>query len=370
MRRLLVISHSALLQKNRKKWRLLASAHPQCQWVLLVPSRWKEGEHWARAEAEPSSSGLALFQATPLLAPKLGLYTYPSLPSFVERISPDLIYLEEEPWSFIALGAVALARKRGIPTGLFTAEGKKNRHYPIFYRANLRSVSSSLHFALAETRAGAELLHHFGFTGDVPLSHLHGIDDTTFYPSPEAPPSPHAKLRVGTVARLAPEKGVHLLLQAVTRLRRHISLWIAGDGREREKLKKLAREQKIEAHFVGHLPEPELASFYRSLDLFVLPSLSTKDWAEGVNRSLLQAMASALPCIGSSCGGTAELLKGCGLLFQEGNVRALQQLIKFLGQTPRERRRLGILAHEKFQENYRIPQIASDLEKALFSSLR
>ena len=57
-------------------------------------------------------------------------------------------------------------------------------------------------------------------------------------------------------------------------------------------------------------------------DLFVLPSLG-----EGLPRSMIEAMARALPCIGSTAGGIPELLPQEDLV-PPGDARALAQKIR------------------------------------------
>jgi glycosyltransferase involved in cell wall biosynthesis len=83
-------------------------------------------------------------------------------------------------------------------------------------------------------------------------------------------------------------------------------LAIVGDGRHRRSLESRVRRLGIgdSVVFLGHLPfGPAVRRELDRADLFVLPSRQ-----EGLPRALLEAMARALPAIGSTVGGIPELL--------------------------------------------------------------
>ena len=72
-------------------------------------------------------------------------------------------------------------------------------------------------------------------------------------------------------------------------------------------------------HFTGYLKSSEaIHAALDSADIFVLPSL-----AEGLPKVTIEAMARALPCIGSQVGGQVELLSE-GYLVPAGDVQALK----------------------------------------------
>jgi len=76
------------------------------------------------------------------------------------------------------------------------------------------------------------------------------------------------------VGSLIERKGVDLLFQALVKLNCEYSLYLAGDGIEKNNLQKLARELKIDdkIHFLGQLNREELLKHYADSDLFVLPT--------------------------------------------------------------------------------------------------
>jgi glycosyltransferase involved in cell wall biosynthesis len=111
---------------------------------------------------------------------------------------------------------------------------------------------------------------------------------------------------VGTVARLAPQKGIAHLLEAfaqVHQVRADVRLAIAGDGPLRADLERLAEHLEIAdaVTFAGDVASPW--PFLAGLDVFVLPSL----W-EGLPYALLEAMAVGLPTVTTAVDGVAEAI--------------------------------------------------------------
>jgi glycosyltransferase involved in cell wall biosynthesis len=118
---------------------------------------------------------------------------------------------------------------------------------------------------------------------------------------------PFRLVTVGSLAQLY--KAPEVLIDAIgicTRGGIDLNLVIVGDGKHRSELETRARSLGLgeRVHFRGHLPSGEsVRSELDQADLFVLPSRQ-----EGLPRAMIEAMARALPCIGSTVGGIPELL--------------------------------------------------------------
>ena len=82
--------------------------------------------------------------------------------------------------------------------------------------------------------------------------------------------------------------------------------------------------------FVGAVADP--ADHLRAADVFVLPSV-----AEGMSNSLLEAMATALPCVVSGIGGNTDLIadRETGRLVAESNPQAWASTLVELLRNPR-----------------------------------
>lgn len=149
---------------------------------------------------------------------------------------------------------------------------------------------------------------------------------------------------VGTVGRLAEQKGQIDLIRALPLLRADIPevlCLIAGDGPLREALEAEARRLGVEdcLRLLGH--RADVPNVLAALDLFVLPSL----W-EGLPQALLEAMAMSLPVLAARGVGVDELVthEENGLLVPPRDPAALAAAGRRLLRDPLLARRLGAAA--------------------------
>ena len=96
------------------------------------------------------------------------------------------------------------------------------------------------------------------------------------------------------VGSLIERKGIDLLLNALARVKCEYSLYLAGEGEEKEQLQKQAKDLQIfdKVHFLGQLNRAELLKHYANSDLFVLPT--REDCFALV---ILEAMCAGLPIV-------------------------------------------------------------------------
>jgi glycosyltransferase involved in cell wall biosynthesis len=179
-----------------------------------------------------------------------------------------------------------------------------------------------------------------------------GVDAGHFHPGASElesalPPRP----RVLFTGRLHPQKNLPLLLEAWTDVARETdaNLILLGPGSERQALMDLAVQLGIaeRVHFAGAVPDP--ADYLRAADIFVLPSV-----AEGMSNSLLEAMATGLPCVVSGIGGNADLIVDGqnGRLVAAPNPPSWSStLIELLGNRV-EASRLGASARKRIEREF------------------
>ena len=157
--------------------------------------------------------------------------------------------------------------------------------------------------------------------------------------------------RVMFTGRLHPQKNLPLLLEAWTDVarKRDGSLILVGPGNERQRLMDLAESLGIadRVQFAGAVDNP--AEYLRAADIFVLPSV-----AEGMSNSLLEAMATALPCAVSGIGGNTDLIDQgtSGRLVGSPTREAWSQTLLELLDNPSEATRLGLAARRRIDEEF------------------
>lgn len=115
-----------------------------------------------------------------------------------------------------------------------------------------------------------------------------------------------------TVSRLAEEKNVDVLLQALALTKdENLHLVIAGDGPQREELQRRAYDLDVHLRtkFIGIVPRERLPDVYASCDAFVFASTSE---TQGLVQA--EAMASGLPLIVADCATNRDVVGGAGTI--------------------------------------------------------
>ena len=147
---------------------------------------------------------------------------------------------------------------------------------------------------------------------------------------------------VGYVGRLVPAKGIDDLVAAARSLEFDFRLLVVGDGPLRERLRHADLGRGTFDLRTG-IRSDSLPELYRAMDVLVLPSRTTATWAEQFGKVLCEALLCQTPVIGSSSGAipwVVETTAG-GVLFQEGDPRALAAAITSLRHDESLRRELG-----------------------------
>lgn len=145
---------------------------------------------------------------------------------------------------------------------------------------------------------------------------------------------------IGYCGRLSAEKGVNTLLEAARRT--SLPVRIAGDGPERRALE---RNAPPNVRFLGYLDRIGIERFYDGCRFLVVPSLSF----EGFPMSVVEAMATGRPVIGSAIGAIPEIIDHgeTGFLFDPGNVQELANRMSALWENPGQCHKLGEAARSR-----------------------
>lgn len=160
------------------------------------------------------------------------------------------------------------------------------------------------------------------------------------------------------VGRLAPMKGVEVLLKAMTDV--DASLTIVGDGPERTRLESLADKLGVKATFVGRVPPDQVEEFYREAAVFCLPSTGE----EGMPNAVLEAMAWGLPCVTTDSGGLPSLVGdgNRGFVVPREDPERLRECLDIVLSNPERRKEVANNAREYVEANHSWPAIVASLE--------
>ena len=249
---------------------------------------------------------------------------------------PDAVYVATEGplgWS-----AVSAARRLGIPvaTGFHTRFDFYAGHYGFgTFTPLVRQYLARFH-----RRAQATLVPTGQLAGELNDLGVHdvrvlrrAVDTRRFHPdhrSAELRRSWHvddATPVMLSVGRVAPEKNLHVLVDAYRALLRRVPsarCVIVGEGPGREAL----QAANPDILFAGNRHGDELAAYYASADLFVFPSLT-----ETFGNVVLEAMASGLPVVAYAEAAAREFIRNGqnGLRVAPGNEGGFVERAAVLG---------------------------------------
>jgi glycosyltransferase involved in cell wall biosynthesis len=156
-----------------------------------------------------------------------------------------------------------------------------------------------------------------------------------------------------------PCNGQDYLIKAfaeLMKIRKDMSLALAGDGPSRELLVGLAKDLGVSnrVHFLGTIPNSESLKVLSASDMVVVPSARVGGIEEGLSIFLLESMAMGKPVIATNVGGNPDCIKDRenGLLIPEKNVKAICDSILELVVDQSLRERLGMNARKDIIENW------------------
>ncbi len=157
---------------------------------------------------------------------------------------------------------------------------------------------------------------------------------------------PVDRLIVGTIARLTPDKGLRLLIEAAAQVRAtkpKITFAILGEGPEQAALEQAVARLGIQEQVLFLKNSVARDAFLAALDCFVSSSV-----IEGSPFELLEAMGAGLPIVATAVGGTVDLLAHdrTAWLVPSRDPRSLAEGICSLLEDEHLRARLGSAAQE------------------------
>jgi len=204
-----------------------------------------------------------------------------------------------------------------------------HRLWPIYRREVARFIAPS--------RFMAEKMAAFGWPSERIETILHPVR-LPARPLTSPSGSPYA-LYFG---RLAPEKGLETLLQALRKT--DVRLWIAGEGPMLPGLLRQAEGLGARVRFTGFLEGEALHGAIAGARFVVVPS----EWYEVFGLTIGETFAHQRAVVASRIGAIPELVRHhqTGLLFSPGDAEEMASRMQYLWQHPKEAEAMGRAGYE------------------------
>lgn len=362
--RILYVGHTYLIDENQKKL-IALSGLPGVELRLVVPHVWPE---MVLGRNTPHTDGLP-FPICPIRAVWPGhemRYFYLSPTLGLRGFQPDLICVENGAGAF-AYTQFLLARRMFAPRAksvFFTWWNLPYRpRIPFRWqeRWNLRRSDA----AIAGNQEARDILRDHGFRGPIKVLPQLGVDETLFRRQAAWDCRKSLGLEhfvIGYVGRLVPEKGLRVLMQALTGAGFDFDLLILGRGPMEAEMREWAARERLtdRVRLLPSVPHREVAAYLNAMDVFVLPSLSMPFWKEQFGHVLIEAMACEVPVVGSDSAEIPRVIGEAGRIVPEGSPGALRATLAELSQSPELRRALGAAGRARVLQKYTHRRIAQE----------
>lgn len=358
-RRLLVVSHPAVVSVNQEVYRELRRR----EWdvTIVVPSRWRH-EYSKDLVSPQALDGMHdALRPTPVAFPgRPQRHVYlTSCRAQCARSRPDVAFVEGEAYSLPASQWAFTFTRLNIPFGVQCYENI-DRALPLPVRWLRSRVLRDAAFVAARSQSAAQLVRAWGAKGEVGLA-----------PPPvpmwdNVPERSESPFTVGYAGRLVQSKGLTDLIAAVGKLQAPVELLMIGNGELKEQLD----GQPIpgsRVRVLDRLTHDQMASGYVQLDVLVLPSHTTPTWKEQFGRVIIEALSCGVPVVGSDSGEIPWLIEltGGGLIFPEGDREALAGHLRTLREDPALRERLASVGRAAVERLFTVSSATDPLERML-----
>ena len=363
--RVVILSKALVVGAYHSKLAELA-ALPNIELTAIVPPSWRDERGTLTMEFSPNPTYTLI--VSPLrFNGSFHLHYYPRLDRLLRQIKPDLVHIDEEPYNLATYLAVRAAQHVKARS-LFFSWQNLNRHYPVPFSWLERYVLNRAQACIAGNRDAEHVWRAKGYRGPIEVIPHFCVDPIAFAPKPR--PQTNAPFVIGYVGRFVDEKGIDVLITALSKLDGEWRAELIGSGPAQPRLIDLAERLGLGARvrFLPWRSSSQIADLYRSLDVLVLPSRSKPNWIEQFGRALTEAMACGVPVIGSTCGEIPNVIGDAGLIFPEGNAEALRDHLRALLNQPSLRTDLAQRGRQRVLDQFTQAQIAQrtyDVYKAV-----
>lgn len=352
--RVLIASHTYIVDLNREKYRELAKLEPNLEVALVVPCRWKPGgvQNQIVTTQRLHEGSFQVVPISNFSQNNQGLLTFGvDIISFLRQFKPDIIQVEQGSKSLAYAQLITLNKWLGLKAkNLFFTWWNLpyELKFPLSWLEtyNLKNTDG----IIAGNQDGADILRDRGYKGAIAVMPQLGVDESLF--KPQSVPELQQKLGiqsedfvVGFVGRFVEEKGLITLSKALESLGHRSWKWLLlGRGELQSYLEHWACEKGFQDRmiWIESVPHDRVQNYISLLNVLVLPSettykfktLTSVGWKEQFGHVLIEAMACRVPVLGSDSGEIPHVIGDAGLVFPEGNVEALKNRLVQLMDNP------------------------------------
>jgi L-malate glycosyltransferase len=383
--KILIASHSYIIELNREKLRELAQLEPGIEVTIVVPKKWRPGGVMNQTiETQAFQEGN--FRVVPMTnysQNNQGLLSFgPELITLLKTFRPNVIQVEQGVKSLAYAQMITLNKLLGLKAKMLFFTWWNLPYETKFPLAQLEryNLNNSSGIVVGNTD-GYNVLRDRGYNGPMRIMPQLGVDEQRF--QAQAQPEIAAQhgiqpedFVIGFVGRFVPEKGLKTLFHAAAKLgnKREKPNWkmlLLGRGPMQAELQELAGELGFADRLIQieSVPHADVYRYINLMSVLLLPSETTDEfktltasgWKEQFGHVLIEAMACRVPVIGSDSGEIPNVIDDAGLVFPEGDVAQLTDRLTQLISNPDFAQAIGQKGYQRAMVQYTNRALAKDL---------
>jgi len=196
---------------------------------------------------------------------------------------------------------------------------------------------------------------------------IHNIGAGIDIPNFEKEYEVNEKITIGVVSRLVSRKKINWLIDVTHEIREAgipIELKIFGFGKQENYLKKLSNVSAADISFLKDEGEDDLSNFYKSIDIFAMPSQSKYFGIEfeGLGLVYLEAASYGVPVIVGASGGAIETIIPGKTGFVAGDKKILKESILYFINNPEKIEEFGLEGRKFVSDFYNWEKLIDKIE--------
>jgi glycosyltransferase involved in cell wall biosynthesis len=375
--RLAVVSHACFRAVNRQVHVELCRRGVDV--MIIAPASLRGDRPDPKRDVDPP------IHFVPLTGENPRSYLFGGAEAVLTQFRPDVILVEADPVSRLAVSLGSWCRWHGVRLMCLSVDNLDFGFFPHLRRTGLPALPQAtaktvLHLAAQRlvsvvftiSADGTAIFRKRGYRKvvQVPL----GFDPTLFQIDPDARAQVRAELGInadaivfGYFGRIVPEKGVHLIVEALGHVARahpgatswRFMLDHFQPADYASKIDRLIEQSGLGPRVVrfeaGH---NEIARYMCATDAVLLASLSTPASKEQYGRVIPEAMACGALAVVSDCGAPKYLVGECGVVLPEGNVERLTDALCNFIADPEKFAELRAAGARRATSQYSVPRQA------------
>jgi len=326
---LMVISHTYMTAMSQEKVQALAAYVSKL--TVLTPTEFKDTLRTVNLESiqNPRFELIGL-QSIFGKHHSLRLYNPWQLARIFEEVKPDIVCIEQEPYSLSTFQIMRLKKRFGFKVACLSSQNIF-KTYPIPFSWTERYCVKNIDLFIGVSSSVLPIWVEKGIPKDrtIALPQV-GVSLDQF--KADNYETSRKRFKVGKFAyayagRFVEEKGIQVFLQAFSQFRYQdqCEILLIGGGPYRAELDRQIQRLRIQdkVRYIEGIKHHEMPQILNAIDVLVLPSLTRPHWKEQFGHIIIEALACGKPVLGSDTMPIPETMGQGGIAFEEGNASKL-----------------------------------------------